>query len=72
MSLSVPVRGEEKGLLVVLQAQIEGQMASPANSTDCHLLVCVGGGAGVSVCVCVSVFVCVVSEKKSVVVVGLS
>lgn len=63
VSLSVPVRGEEKGLLAVLQAQIEGQMASPANSTDCHLLMCVEGGAGVCVCVCQCICVCRVGEE---------
>lgn len=58
-SLSVPVRGKEKGLLAVLRAQIEGQMASPAPPLTATWLG-LGGGAGV--CVCVRV--CRVGEEE--------
>lgn len=52
-NLCVAVGEGVKGLLVVVQAQIEGQMAPPANSTDCHLLLCGRRGRSVYMCVCV-------------------
>lgn len=62
MSLCATVKGKEKGLLVLLHVQIEGQMASQANHSDCHLLVPPpweeGEGLCVCVCVCMGVFVC--------------
>lgn len=62
MSLCATVKGKEKGLLVLLHVQIEGQMASQANHSATCL--CHHHGRRERVCVYVCVWVCLYVQEE--------